>query len=62
MTEPNLNLLKHRIAYLREELAKANSDYEFRNGYRAGLQDAVDAMEGRNTLGDPIDPKPRRRR
>lgn len=45
-----------RIDWLRRKHAKAKSDYHFANGYRAGLECAVLAMEkGEDILGYSID-------
>jgi len=55
-------LLKHRIAFVRERLERAKEEYDFQNGYRAGLQCAIDALDrGEDAVGLSIDPKRKRK-
>ena len=57
------DLIAHRIAWIRREHEKQIEKYAFENGYRAGLDCALMALEGRNILGHSIDPeKPKRKK
>ncbi len=56
------DLLAWRKDWIRRKMEEKNDEQHFANGFRAGLQCALYALEGRDIIGSSIDPEPRRSR
>lgn len=55
--EAKLSLHQHRLKWISEKHEEKAREYHFANGFRAGLQCALLALEGRDILGHSIDPQ-----
>lgn len=58
--EGECDLKTKRTAWIRKRHEKHLADYHFANGFRAGLECALLALDGRDVMGNSIDAQERK--